>query len=59
MQVTVRVTTSNSKWTTIQYLSSNAKSRVPTKSILDQIEKGKMIALNPNNIHGYQAPIHE
>lgn len=53
MIITVRITTSNSKWTSFQYLSSNSKSRISTKSLLDQIEKGKIRAINPQAINGY------
>lgn len=53
MQISVRVTASNSKWTSIQYLSSNAKSRIPTQALLDQMSSGKVRSINPHSIHGY------
>ncbi len=51
MQISIRITSANTKWTCFRYLSSNAKSRIPTSQLLELIEDGKIKAVNPHMIN--------
>lgn len=53
MQVNIRITSVNSKWANFQYLSSNSKSRILTKTLKQELENGTINVVNKEMINGY------
>lgn len=51
MPIHIRIMSSNPKWTSFKYLSSNSQSRMPTEKLKTQIEQGIVQASNIEDLH--------
>ena len=47
MKTTLKVLSNFGKWSNVKYMSSNAKTRMNTKKLIDDHKSGKIDIINP------------